>query len=636
MCKSCCNYSNYSLDCLRDNKVFSVFIMIRYIKSQEELVGCIDYLWTLDEICLDSETSGFCPYVNKLLLLQLGDFNVQYVINCPTVDLYPLKEVLESKLCIIQNAQFDLRFILSEDINIKNVYDTFLAECILYTGYNFSEKDKPFFVPTSLDALAIKYCNVQLDKSIRGKIHKGITQEVIEYAADDIKYLSAIKSKQLELIYENKLERVLELENKAVVVLSKMIYTGINFDSSKIREVIDELEVINKDLTVKLDSIITEESATNNSLRKYTQVQQDLFNDSRLTNVNWASNAQKTDILNRLNVKVTSVADKVLQFNKTKHRIIPLLIDFSKYAKLYSSFGPTLSNFINPISGRIHSSIWQILSTGRISMKEPNLQQIPSHSSLGRKIKSCFIASEGYKLVSADLSGMELRIIAHYSGDPLWVRTFIEGGDLHSILCAETFNIHIEDVKKPFPPKPDITYRFLQKTLNFGLAYGMSKFKLAETAQISIPEADKIINDFFNKVPKVEEFLNLIASTGVRNGFIRTNPYYKRKRYFPSLNKEDNSTKGAIERASKNSVPQGTNADIIKQTLINLQEVIDINNYPARLLLSIHDEVISECKEEYAEEWKFILERVMIDTAEKVITSIPIKVDAIISDYWTD
>ena len=149
-----------------------------------------------------------------------------------------------------------------------------------------------------------------------------------------------------------------------------------------------------------------------------------------------------------------------------------------------------------------------------------NLQQIPAHSKLGRKIKACFKAREGYKLVSADYSGMELRIIAEFSQDPLWIKTFKEGGDLHSILCAQTFNIPIEDVGKPFPPKPDISYRFLQKTIDFGLSYGMSKYKFSDTAQISVNEADRIIKWFFEIVPKVESFLNSLAKTAVQFGYI--------------------------------------------------------------------------------------------------------------------
>lgn len=265
-----------------------------------------------------------------------------------------------------------------------------------------------------------------------------------------------------------------------------------------------------------------------------------------------------------------------------------------------------------------------------------NLQQIPAHSELGKKIKSCFIPSEGNVFVSADYSGFELRIIAQFSQDPLWVNTFIEDKDLHSILCAQTFNIPIEDVTKPFPPKPDISYRFLQKTVNFGLSYGMTEYKLSDTAQISVKEAKKIIDMFFSKVPKVQLFLNNLGKYGVTKGYIRTNPYYKRIRWFPQLNKEISTTIGEVERASKNSVPQGTNADIVKKSLVDLQDIIDVNKYPVKILLTIHDEIVTECSKDFSLAWSKILENTMINAAKLIITDLPVKVDTVISEYWKD
>lgn len=594
------------------------------------LTDCISYLETLPFISLDTETGGFDPHTKALLTLQVGDKNNQYVIDCTVTDVTPLKELLESKTILMHNAKFDWRFMYYQGIDIKSIYDPFLGECILTTGYQNEDRE------LSLKGVAKKYCGVDIDKSVRGKIHLGLTQEVIIYGATDIIYLEDIMNAQLLEISKWGLEKVLKLESEVVRVFALMEYNGINFNKDKIREVIDELAVINEDLTKRLDDIIVQEAETNSKLKTFTKVQLDLFGEVRDTRINWASPAQKTEIVNLLGIKVTSVADKILQFNKTKHRIIPLLIEFSKYSKLRSSFGEVLLDFINPATKRIHASIWQILQTGRISMSEPNCQQIPSHSALGRKIKSCFIPRKGYKFVSADYSQFELRIIAEYSQDPLWIKTFNDDGDLHSILCAETFDIGLNEVNKPFPQKPDISYRFLQKTINFGLSYGMSKFKLADTAQIAVVEADKIIKKFFKKVPKVETFLNTLGYTGVKQGYIHTDLYYRRIRWFPNLDKNIFKTVGETERASKNSIPQGTNANIVKQALIDLQNIIDSNNYPVVIVLTIHDEIITECKEDFADEWLTILEDTMIKAAQLVIKSIPVKVDSVISDFWTD
>lgn len=230
---------------------------------------------------------------------------------------------------------------------------------------------------------------------------------------------------------------------------------------------------------------------------------------------------------------------------------------------------------------------------------------------------------------------MELRIIAEFSQDPLWVNSFKEGQDLHSVLCAATFDIPITDVKKETPFKKGVTYRDIQKTINFGLAYGMSKFKLADTMQISVDEADAIIKRFFKVVPKVEYFLNTLGHLAKTRGFIKTAPPYSRIRWFEGFDNKDNFKRlGEIERAGKNSPIQGTNADIIKLALINVQQYIDDNNLPINILLSVYDEIQTECPKELAESWKMQLDTIMVSSASRVIKSVPVVVDCKIADYW--
>lgn len=438
--------------------------MIKFINEQDKLKECIEYISQLEFIGLDVETTGFDPHTSTLLSIQVGNKQLQYVINVNTVDILPLKDILESKIILGANLKFDWRFMYKAGIDIKYMYDVFLAECILFTGYKAEDRD------VSLEGMVLKYCNFQLDKSVRSRIiAEGFTEKVIKYCAEDIEFLEEVRDKQLIEINKWDLNKVLELENKVLRTFALMEYTGILLNVPKWTSVADKVESINRDIISRLDSIIVEENKKNDTFKKYTQVQQDLFSDVRETRINWASPKQKVEILNKLGLKVDSVADKVLQKHKTFHPIIRELIELAEHNKLESSFGKEFLKFVNPVTKRVHAGIWQILSTGRISMSEPNLQQIPAHSELGQVIKNCFIAKEGYKFVSADYSGFELRIIAEYSLDPLWVNTFKEGKDLHSVLCAETFEIPIERVKDPFPPKPNISYRFLQKTINFGL-----------------------------------------------------------------------------------------------------------------------------------------------------------------------
>jgi len=375
--------------------------MIKFITEQKQLAECIQYLESLTFISLDTETTGFSPHTCKLLSLQVGNKQLQYFIDVKKVNILPLKEQLETKVILGANLKFDWQHMYHNGIDIKHMWDVFLAECILTTGYDSEDRH------VSLEAIALKYCNIQLDKSIRGRIMaEGFTERVIKYGAEDIEFLEEIKKLQEVELAKWDLNRVVELENTVCRVFAMMEYQGILVDRNKWIEVSKKIQDINKELTKKLDGIIVNESKSNINFIKYTQVQQDLFTeDIRKTIINWASPKQKVEILNKLGVKVDSVADKVLQKNKARHTIIRDLIELSKHNKLESSFGMDFLKFINPITNRIHSSIWQILQTGRISMSEPNLQQIPAHSELGQVIKSCFIPKKGYKFVSADYSG---------------------------------------------------------------------------------------------------------------------------------------------------------------------------------------------------------------------------------------
>lgn len=164
----------------------------------------------------------------------------------------------------------------------------------------------------------------------------------------------------------------------------------------------------------------------------------------------------------------------------------------------------------------------------------------------------------------------------------------------------------------------------------------MTEHKLSDVAQISIKEAKKIIDNFFSKVPKVKQFLDLLAKTAIVNGFIRTDLYYRRIRWFKHLDKNNPQSIGRVERQAKNTIPQGCNANIIKQALIDLQDIIDERNYPINIVLQIHDEILCECPEDLVDTWKPILEQTMIKAAELIITSVPIKVDSVVSSYWTD
>lgn len=426
-------------------------------------------------ICeVDTETTGYFNHNSRILTLQLGDKNFQFVIDFQELSQKDKKrisdEILNNKniVKIFHNAKFDIKFLWFEGLEVCCVYDTLLAECLLNAG---RETPDGFL---TLASLAERYCDVKLNKEIRGQIHReGLSTRVIQYAGDDVKYLSIIREAQMKKLQELRMANnncqdiytVLGLENNAVLAFAMIEYYGMKLDTekwSKVTELILEKEA---EILHQLD----QEVFNDPRLKKYCTIYQDLFTAPEMrTTVNWASPQQKLEVLNQIG-KFESTKQQELEKVKRNYPLVNLLIQYNKISKLLNSFAIPLPKEINKYTGRIHTDFWQILNTGRVSSSNPNLQQIPARTEIGGKMRECFVTEDGYKIVGGDFSGCELRIIAEFSEDPVWLDAFKNGEDLHSKLCSLTFGIPTEDVKKPSHFKPDLKYRDIQKTINFGL-----------------------------------------------------------------------------------------------------------------------------------------------------------------------
>lgn len=602
----------------------------------------IEYFADKDEVQVDTETQGEFNFVNQILLIQFGDFDNQFVANFQELTLAE-KNLINDKILnnlsickLFHNSKFDIKFFWHHGMDIQNIYDTMLAEIILNAG---KSTEKGFY---SLYGVAKRYCNVELDKETRGVINRiGFTTRVIQYAADDVKYLSKIKEQQVLQLRKYGLARediqdiytVCGLEMNGILALTEIEYNGIYLDTSKWADIKREVHTKVQEIEGAIDRIVNKDPR----LSRYTKIYQDLFTPAyETTSVNWSSHSQKLKVLKEIFPDIESTAERELSRYKNKHPIVKALLEYSKAKKLATSFADTLESHINPVTKRIHTDIWPILDTGRISTSKPNLQQIPSRTELGGKMRACFTAQPGNKMVGGDYAQCELRIIAEASNDPVWVEAFKSGKDLHSVLCAMTFDIPIEDVEKPSHFKPDIKYRSIQKTVSFGLSYGMSEYKLADTIEVSEDVARGIIDKFFSKVPKVKEFLDMLGYLGKSRGFIRTPKPYQRIRWFDGYqNKDDFKRQGEIERASKNHPIQGGNADMTKLALVLIYREIRANNYPVKIIHAVHDEIQCECPEEFAETWKPIMARLMLEAAGVILKTIPMEVDCKISGHWS-
>lgn len=625
--------------------------MVYFITKQTRLeshpdihLSNLDYMFEYfedkDEIQIDSETEGFFDHKNRMICLQIGTEEHQFVIETKFLDKSERDKISNkllnnpNKLKLFHNAKFDIQFLWFEGFKVCTVYDTMLAECILNAG---KDTEDGFF---TLGKTCLRYCNIQLDKEIRGIIHReGLSSRVIFYAAEDVEHLSKIKSIQLSTLIElglgeistQDIYTVLGLENNAVLSFSEMEYYGVKVDSQKWINIKSLVNTEEERVLTALD----EEVVQNPKLSKYWFQYQDLFTSAKpKVNINWSSPVQKLKLLNEIGT-FTSTKQQELEKFKRKYKIVDLLIKYNKVHKLKTAFSDKLEQFINPVTKRVHTNFWQILDTGRVSCSNPNLQQIPARTELGGKMRECFVVEPGYKMIGGDFSGCELRVIAEYSEDPVWLEAFMNDEDLHSKLCCLTFDIPIEDVKKPSSFKPDLKYRDIQKTINFGLAYGMSEYKLADTIEIEVSQAKAIIDKFFAAVPKVKAFLDMLGRIAVKKGRIKTPPPYGRIRWFDDYKSDDQKVLGSIERAGKNSPIQGCNADLTKLALILLYREIHNNNLDVKIIHTVHDEIQCEVKEEIAEWWSKRMGQIMEEAGLAVVKSIPMKVDCKISDCWS-
>lgn len=380
---------------------------------------------------IDTETEGFDFLTKKLLMFQIGDQDHQFIIDTRVVSIEPLRDILESKdICkILHNVKFDYKHIKKwTNIELENAWCTMVVDQVIYNG-----KDNYRY---SLAALADRYLNVYIDKSVRNRFinlqGQPFDDAEILYGAKDIEYLTLIKKHQDELILKYDLKEIVELENAAVLVFSDIEYNGIKLDVLKWKEIasISNKEMLNYE--DKLDEYILNNDRYQAFRKKC--IQQDLFIDSselRKVNVKWSSPLQSLAVFKTDIPELEDVNAKNLYKYRFKNSFVDTYIKYKEIAKLATSYGDEFLSNVGK-DGRIHTSFKQILTTGRIASSKPNMQQIPADNQFRR----CFVEDDDYVYVSADYSSQELCIIAVGSKDPVWLKALELGEDLHSI-CAD-------------------------------------------------------------------------------------------------------------------------------------------------------------------------------------------------------
>lgn len=557
-----------------------------------------------DLIAVDTETSGLDPFTDQILLLQIATPEKVYIFDCSVVDVTPLKDVLENPKVVklLQNAKFDYKFLKQRcGVTLNNIFDTMLAERVLLAGVEHKY---------SLEAIVKRYFDISLDKTLRLSFTAGVqefTEEQLRYAARDVVILFPLHEIQAQALEREELRNIAQLEFDAITPIAEMELAGLKIDVEKWKSIIEKHRA-QRDQFEKEALELLQVGQSNNGL----------FADA-VAKFNLNSQKQVIHQFATLGIRIEDTSEATLLL--VKHPAAKKLLEYREHDKIIGSFGETFLALIHPVTGRIHPDFQQYgADTGRLSCKNPNVQQIPA------EFRGCFIPDPGYKVITCDYSQAELRILAQLSKDPAFCRAFRSGGDLHSITAGQMFNLPVEEVTK--------TQRSQAKAINFGLAYGRGPASLAVQIGVSDDEAKALIKQYFKAYKKVAKWLEQAATDAVTVGYSKTPSGRKRFYKVPDeFDPEYRQKIGSIQRQGKNTPIQGANADMTKYALVFIHE--QLREYDAKLVNTVHDEIVVEARADQAEKVLKIVEAQMVRAAQLVVTAVPIVVDAILADSWS-
>ncbi|HHQ4474776.1 DNA polymerase I [Aeromonas sp. S41-2] len=526
------------------------------------------------------------------------------------VVLGKLKPLLEdpARLKVGQNLKYDRNVLLNHGIELQGIaYDTMLESYVLNS--TASRHD--------MDSLARRYLNAETIsfEDIAGKGVKQLTFNQIEleqaapYAAEDADITLRLHQAlwgQLEAVPG--LAKVFsEIELPLLPVLARMELLGTTIDPKLLHQQSQEIELRLTELEKQAHELAGQEF----NLSSPKQLGEILFTKLGLP------------IIKKTPKGAPSTAEEVLAELAETYELPRLLMEHRGLAKLKSTYTDKLPLMIKPRTGRVHTSYHQaVAATGRLSSSDPNLQNIPVRNEQGRRIRQAFIPSAGYKLVAADYSQIELRIMAHLSGDKGLLTAFAEGKDIHKATAAEVFGVALDAVTTDM--------RRSAKAINFGLIYGMSAFGLAKQLGIGRAEAQKYMDLYFERYPGVLEYMERTRQQAEAQGYVET--LFGRRLYLPDIKSRNAGLRKAAERAAINAPMQGTAADIIKRAMINVDSWIrGIEDESIRMLMQVHDELVFEIREEKLEEYTAIIKEKMSAAAE---LHVPLLVEAGTGDNW--
>lgn len=596
----------------------SVAHTYKLVEDKEEMRALSQKFLSAKTLSLDTETTGTDAMTAELVGLSFAveEFEAYYIPVPPEreeaqkiVDIFKPAYENPSSLKTGQNIKYDMLVLARYGVDIKGkMFDTMVAHYVLQPE-----------LPHNMDALAeqyLGYSTIKIEELIgpKGKKQKNMRDlppgDVYEYACEDADVTLRLKNAlHDELVRNDAIQLFEEVEMPLVRVLAAMELTGVRIDTETLRET-SELFTLRMN---KLEEEVFALAGESFNLSSPKQVGEILFDKLKID-----ERAKRT----KTGQYVTS--EEVLEKLRPRHEIVDRILNYRGLKKLTSTYVDSLPTLINPSTGKIHTSFNQtVTSTGRLSSSNPNLQNIPVRGDDGKEIRKAFIPEPGCTFFSADYSQIELRIMAHLSGDKHMIEAFLEDDDIHASTAAKIYHKPIADVTRDERRKA--------KTANFGIIYGISVFGLAERLNVPRSEARELIDGYFATYPRVREYMDESIERARRQGYIET--LLRRRRYLPDINSRNAIVRGYAERNAINAPIQGSAADIIKIAMVRIYNRFISENLRSTMMLQVHDELNFSVVPEERE----IVEQIVIHEMENAYSlSVPLKADCGWGANWLE
>ena len=589
------------------------------IDSKEKRDELFQILQTKEFFSLDTETTSMNPIDAELVGMSFSFAeNQAFYVPVPANQEEAQKIVNEFKpllekeqtLKIGQNIKYDMLVLRRYGVEVKGpLFDTMIAHYVLQPELHHN-----------MDYLAeiyLKYETIKIEELIgpKGKNQRNMRDlppaDVYKYACEDADVTLKLKHKLEEELKKNNCEELFyQIEMPLVAVLTYMEWNGVRIDTEALKQTSAHYTERMNQIEQEIYTLAGESF----NIASPKQVGDILFDKLKITD-----KAKKTKSKGQY---ITS--EEVLESLRHKHEIVGKILDYRGLRKLLSTYIDALPELINPHTNKIHTSFNQaVAATGRLSSSNPNLQNIPIRNEDGKEIRKAFIPDDGCEFFSADYSQIELRIMAHLSGDKNMIEAFRSGYDIHAATAAKVYKKDINEVTREERSKA--------KTANFGIIYGISVFGLAERMDVDRKEAKELIDGYFETYPDVKKYMDEIIELARQQGYIET--IFNRKRFLPDINSRNAVVRGYAERNAINAPIQGSAADIIKVAMVRIYRRFMQEGIRSTMIIQVHDELNFNVLPEEKER----VQQIVIEEMEHAYTmQVPLKADCGWGKNWLE